>query len=487
MKDRLSKYPGRVKLTPVAGQADTFDMIRADEPEEAGTPLNKNSLLKDETAEAIGLDPASDPTPDDAFGKLAEKCDSKAGDITETIQTDLGENWVLCNGDIVPEGEYPELREVLPYNTEYRRVNLNAQYLKSGSSTPTGIKVYTNIRPLPVAGKWVFWDRAWSNDASKGKKAYVYDVIAETYTEVSCPKIDTTNTYGICGMTHDGESYVLGVGEYTANKLYLYKSTDLKTWVLAYKINTYCPDEIYYDGTYFMTQVVQGGNNYVRRLDVENNKVTELVANGEGKAMYFIPMPAGYWAYKYYGKNSGTLSVYKTGATSYTSFGSSSTYAGTMVLFNDTKLVYLPTSGGSINSIGIYDISTDTKKTLSVSKLFTVYSSAYSYLYYAEYMPDTNEWVFYLSNYYGSSYSNYQKYYAAYISAESDPIEPTNYRLVQIDALPTDLAYELVSLDRSVLKVESDSVRYIRDPNQKYLPTHDGETYKYIYAGGAEE
>lgn len=40
IKDRVSKYPGRVKLTPVAGQANTYDMVRADQPTEEGTVLN---------------------------------------------------------------------------------------------------------------------------------------------------------------------------------------------------------------------------------------------------------------------------------------------------------------------------------------------------------------------------------------------------------------------------------------------------------------
>ena len=41
MQDRISAYPGRVKLTPVAGQADTYDLTRADQPTQEGTPLNK--------------------------------------------------------------------------------------------------------------------------------------------------------------------------------------------------------------------------------------------------------------------------------------------------------------------------------------------------------------------------------------------------------------------------------------------------------------
>jgi hypothetical protein len=39
--DRVPTYPGRVKLTPVSGQANTYDMQRADEPITVGTPLNK--------------------------------------------------------------------------------------------------------------------------------------------------------------------------------------------------------------------------------------------------------------------------------------------------------------------------------------------------------------------------------------------------------------------------------------------------------------
>lgn len=48
-KDRVPTHKGRIKLTPVSGQIDTFDMERADDPTEAGTPLDKatfNSFLQ---------------------------------------------------------------------------------------------------------------------------------------------------------------------------------------------------------------------------------------------------------------------------------------------------------------------------------------------------------------------------------------------------------------------------------------------------------
>lgn len=39
--DRVPTYPGRVVLTPVPGQANTYDMVRADNPTVEGTPLDK--------------------------------------------------------------------------------------------------------------------------------------------------------------------------------------------------------------------------------------------------------------------------------------------------------------------------------------------------------------------------------------------------------------------------------------------------------------
>lgn len=55
MKDRIPLYPGRVKLEPVAGQTGLYDMTRADEPTEPGTPLSKATLLADDTAALYGL------------------------------------------------------------------------------------------------------------------------------------------------------------------------------------------------------------------------------------------------------------------------------------------------------------------------------------------------------------------------------------------------------------------------------------------------
>lgn len=51
VKDRVPLYPGRVTMTPVPGQANTYDMERADSPTQEGTPINK--ALFDKKADAL--------------------------------------------------------------------------------------------------------------------------------------------------------------------------------------------------------------------------------------------------------------------------------------------------------------------------------------------------------------------------------------------------------------------------------------------------
>lgn len=71
MKDRIPKYAGRIRLTPVSGQSDVYVVERADEPLEVGTPLNKNTFLSAAVDEALGL--TEEATPSDAILLLLRK------------------------------------------------------------------------------------------------------------------------------------------------------------------------------------------------------------------------------------------------------------------------------------------------------------------------------------------------------------------------------------------------------------------------------
>ena len=94
MKDRIPLYPGRVKLNPVSGQPNTFDLVRADQPTQEGTPLNKASLLKDTTAALFGL--GADAVPDDVLHLLSR------------FQSGLGNEYVWAKISEQIQNEYDE-------------------------------------------------------------------------------------------------------------------------------------------------------------------------------------------------------------------------------------------------------------------------------------------------------------------------------------------------------------------------------------------
>ena len=87
MQDRVSLYPGRVKLEPVAGQANTYDLTRADQSTQDGTPINKASLLKDTTAALYGK--TEEAVPDDMLIVLSKSVLAK---VSEKYTRHVGTN-----------------------------------------------------------------------------------------------------------------------------------------------------------------------------------------------------------------------------------------------------------------------------------------------------------------------------------------------------------------------------------------------------------
>lgn len=53
MQDRISRYPGRIKLIPVDANNGIYDVVRADEPTQEGTPLNTANLFSSATSKDI--------------------------------------------------------------------------------------------------------------------------------------------------------------------------------------------------------------------------------------------------------------------------------------------------------------------------------------------------------------------------------------------------------------------------------------------------
>lgn len=105
MEDRIPKYPGRVKITPDGGGTPFYATVEmADEPTQEGTPLNKATLLSDNTIPLFNFT-QKDPTVNDALRRSM----GLVGDIRHTIRSDLDKTWLICNGQVVSRGEYPDL------------------------------------------------------------------------------------------------------------------------------------------------------------------------------------------------------------------------------------------------------------------------------------------------------------------------------------------------------------------------------------------
>lgn len=111
MQDRTPKYPGRVKLIPVSGQENTYDMTRADEPDDTGTPFNKRTMIQDSTGRFLRL-PVSNPFVDDALRHMPDRIEP-IGTVKTSPALSLGDAWLPCDGSQVTFAEYPALCQVL--------------------------------------------------------------------------------------------------------------------------------------------------------------------------------------------------------------------------------------------------------------------------------------------------------------------------------------------------------------------------------------
>ena len=192
MQDRVPLYPGRVKLNPVSGQANTFDLTRADQPTQEGTPINKASLLKDTTAALFGL--GTGAVPDDVLAELgkykqywwrrrAKTVVEKRTNITGEVQvTDVKVPAQLVEG-VVQTGDwqyvqssnrnaYPDSGIQDGYEYEYLGIPFDsavtAPKIDTGFYTGTGTydsKNKTSIT-FPFVPKWLMiYDKSFASYA----------------------------------------------------------------------------------------------------------------------------------------------------------------------------------------------------------------------------------------------------------------------------------------------------------------------------------
>lgn len=144
MQDRAPLYPGRIILTPVAGQANTYDMVRADQPTQDGTPLNKATFWKDATAALFGL--GVDSVPDDGFawiGKYAQHWwRRRKYTIGITGKTYFESEDISLSSSASAEIEYSYSKDVV-INSESLEISLN-----NPSTVKASYNTYSNLAVL---------------------------------------------------------------------------------------------------------------------------------------------------------------------------------------------------------------------------------------------------------------------------------------------------------------------------------------------------
>lgn len=194
----------------------------------------KEETLSPTTKTALGL--GEDALPDDAFNALFDSA-PKVGDTLTTLRTDLGEEWLLCNGDLFDKNVYPKLAVLRPTKTIQKQMTTSIQM------TVYDVACYN--------GTWV----AVGYDSST--YPYIFTTANPTGTW-TIQQIDSSEQVIMRHIScYNGTWVALGFN--TSNQPYIFTTTNptstwTKTRISDYALPVY--DIAYYNGTW-----VAAGNN----------------------------------------------------------------------------------------------------------------------------------------------------------------------------------------------------------------------------------
>lgn len=402
------------------------------------------------------------------------------GNIVETFRTDLGDDWLLCNGASIPEGEFPVLRELLPYNTAWVEAVPGSEY--------------AHISPIPNTHKWVrvkrktgmgTADYAWD-------RANVYDPETRTSLIVKNPLVVDGKTSLLVGITHDGAKYVLAsccYGEKTAGRytMHLYASDDLITWTQFYTYtltDAAYPSDITFDGESYLLAdgyVPSDGSsssNYARYVWATPADLSGTTRRNTGtgsgyKDARFRPCPQGYYSWD--SNNDSSVDIFRAGTGAVVMSGSSSYYPNNVAYFSDRYIITVAAySSYELNGFEVFDWTTETKTQMVFSTLFDLPTNIGSRVQSAgaEYDPLLNEWSIY--------FKHSSNYYRANISADADPTVKGNYKKTVLKGYPDGYQSMLTQMSTNRARCYENK---FRDPSLKCLPEQEGIKYMYVYGG----
>lgn len=296
MKDRTPKFPGRVKLKPVAGQTDTYDMTRADDPDDTGTPFNTRTMLQDSTGRFLRL-PYANPLVDDAFRHMVDRI-VPIGTIRTSPAQSLGDAWLKCDGSQVTFSEYPQLCSVL------RNTSGAVAWQSVEVGTPPNFEAMS--RAVKFKGKWYVAGGYNLVSGANQKHDYTMNVAVSDTIEGNYTVIHTVHDRGEASSSAAERLWDIPIqiaasenrlcvlyGWYPSDVKYLATTEDGETWVdleVSFSLPTGevngqpIPAGFSTDGTYWAFQT---GRQIIYTTEPEASKawsVNSLIGTGKNFA-----------------------------------------------------------------------------------------------------------------------------------------------------------------------------------------------------------
>lgn len=228
MQDRVPLYPGRVTLIPVQGLANTYTMTRADQPTREGTPLNKASLLRDETAALYGLNDQA--TPDDILQTNKTEHNSLDRLARSALGASGGASLVLTpsgrltaggeeDGIAMPESELTLDLSSLPEGAKISYFSFEA--VESGSSSSGRNTTYLVSFGLKINGdKYTIGQKSFTQNGNLSNLLNA-GINSQTLFGVSPSKSDTVSLFLESEITSVGSGHTYIMYTITVSLRYL--------------------------------------------------------------------------------------------------------------------------------------------------------------------------------------------------------------------------------------------------------------------------
>lgn len=301
MQDRVPLYPGRVTLTPVAGQENTFDMARADQPTQEGTPLNKATLLKDATAAKFGKDTGA--VPDEVLDVLSK---SVLEGTYPVVDVYAGQNW---EKGTVPNVSGSVWQQIAVAN------NILFSFPISGTTAvmSTDGKTWTTFTIPTVSGGYNYGGRhriVYAGDTyyllipitSSPYKAIIYTTQNLSTWTLKCTLSLTNIAYNLFYSNYLSKFVLIDI----YGKVYL--SSDAENWESTYSLGTSASSQPTFnngidgpDGFYIAVPVSKKIQVFKLKSDSFKTVFTSADLSNTIENVAFVKFKGKYFAYSAYG------------------------------------------------------------------------------------------------------------------------------------------------------------------------------------------